>query len=352
MTFAESREGGRLFDIAARREYLWGPMTNPMPGRRDFGAEILAARARIESGIAHTPAEFSAPLSEMTGARVFIKWECEQFAGSFKLRGALNKLRSITPAERAAGVVSASTGNHGLAISHASKLEKVALKLFLPATASEVKRRKIEELGVAVESFGTDCGKTEVHAREEASRTGRVFVSPYNDWDIVFGAGTAGLEIAGDVPDVDDVIVPVGGGGLISGIAAALRAFRPAARTVGVEPEASAFMAASVAAGRLVEIAERETIADAVAGGIEPGSITFPLYRELVDRTLIVGEAAIASAMSLVFRTHGKMIEGAGALPLAGLLSFPTAFRGRRVVLVVSGKNISPDRFREVAGLG
>jgi threonine dehydratase len=327
-------------------------MANPMAGRHDFREEVLAARDRIESGIVHTPVEFSPPLSEMTGARVFIKWECEQFTGSFKLRGALNKLRSMTPAEKAAGVVSASTGNHGLAISHASKLEKVALKLFLPATASEVKRRKIEELGVAVESYGTDCGKTEVHAREEAARTGRVFVSPYNDWDIVFGAGTVGLEIAGDVPDVDDVILPVGGGGLIAGIAAALRAFRPAARTVGVEPEASAFMAASVAAGRLVDIAEKETIADAVAGGIEPGSITFPLYRELVDRTLIVAEAEIANAMALVFRTHGKIIEGAGALPLAGLLGSAAAFRGRRVVLVVSGKNISPDRFREVAGLG
>ena len=327
-------------------------MTNPMAGPGDFGKEILAARARIENGIVHTPVEFSPPLSERTGARVFIKWECEQFTGSFKLRGALNKLRSMTPAERAAGVVSASTGNHGLAISHASKLENVDLKLFLPVTASEAKRRKIEGLGVAVESFGTDCGKTEIHAREEAARTGRVFVSPYNDWDIVLGAGTTGLEITGDLPDVDDVIVPVGGGGLIAGIAAALRAFRPAARTVGVEPEASAFMAASVAAGRLVDIAERETIADAVAGGIEPGSITFPLYRKLVDRTLIVTEAEIAKAMALVFRIHGKVIEGAGALPLAGLLGSAAAFRDRRVVLVVSGKNISPDRFREVAGVG
>lgn len=327
-------------------------MTNPMPGRRDFGAEILAARDRIAGAVVHTPLEFSAPLSDLTGARVSIKWECEQFTGSFKLRGALNKLRAITPAAKAAGIVSASTGNHGLAISHASKLENVDLRLFLPATASEVKRRKIEALGVAVEYFGTDCGKTEVHARGEAARTGRVFVSPYNDWDIVFGAGTVGLEIAEDFPEVDDVLVPVGGGGLIAGIAASLRAFRPAARTVGVEPEASAFMAASVAAGRLVDIAEKETIADAVAGGIEPGSITFPLYRELVDRTLIVGEAEIAGAMALLYRTHGRMVEGAGALPLAGLLGSAAAFRGRRVVLVVSGKNISADRFREVAGIG
>jgi threonine dehydratase len=323
-------------------------MATSFPDDHGFGAKIRAAHGRIKGDIIRTPVEFSAPLSEMTGARVFVKWECDQTTGSFKLRGALNKLRSLTADERSRGVVSASTGNHGLAISHASKLEGLDLKLFLPTTASEVKRRKIEDLGVAVESFGSDCGKTEIHARDMAARTGRVFVSPYNDWDIIFGAGTIGLEIAEDVPGVDDVIVPVGGGGLIVGIAACLKAVKPAARSVGVEPETSAFMSASVAAGHLVDIEERETIADAVAGGIEPGSITFPLYRDLVVRTLLVREETIAGSMALVFERHGRMIEGAGALPVAGLLGFPEAFHGRNVVLVVSGKNIAPDRFRDI----
>jgi len=325
-------------------------MTTSEPGDRDFGAEIRAAYGRIKADIIRTPVEFSPVLSGVTGARVLLKWECDQTTGSFKLRGALNKLRALTAGERARGVVSASTGNHGLAISHATRLETVGLRLFLPATVAEVKKRKIEALGVRPELHGSSCGQTEGYAREEAGRTGRVFVSPYNDWDIIFGAGTVGLEIAEDVPDVDDVIVPVGGGGLITGIAAYLKAVRPAARMAGVEPETSAFMAASVAAGRLVEIEERETIADAVAGGIEPGSITFPLYRRFVGRTLVVAEAAIVDSMALVFRHHGRMIEGAGALPAAGLLSFPSPYRGRTVVLVVSGKNIDPDRFRNVTG--
>jgi len=317
----------------------------------DFEAGILAAQKRIGADIVHTPVEFSSVLSERAGARVFIKWECDQTTGSFKLRGALNKVRSLTPEERAAGLVSASTGNHGLAVGHAAKLEGTALKLFLPTTASEVKRKKIEALGVAVEYFGSDCGQTEIHARAEARRTRRVFVSPYNDREIICGAGTLGLEIIQDLPAVDDVLVPVGGGGLIAGIALSLRAVKPAARTIGIEPETSAFMAASVAAGRLVEIEEKETIADAVAGGIEPGSITFPLYCDLVERTLLVRETEIAASMRLIFRRHGRMVEGAGALPAAGLLSSPEAFRDRTVLVVVSGLNIAPDRFRAVAGL-
>ena len=313
-----------------------------------FAAEVRAAHARIQDGIRRTRLELSPGLSEITGARVFVKWECEQTTGSFKLRGALNKLRALTPDERAAGVVSASTGNHGLAIGHASRLEGVDLKLFLPITAAEIKRKKIEGLGIRVELQGTDCGKTEVFARGYAGRSGKTFVSPYNDWDIVRGAATTGLEIAEDAPALDDVIVPCGGGGLVGGIAAFLKATRPAVRVTAVEPETSAFMAASVASGRIVEVKEEETIADAVAGGIEPGSLTFPLCREYVDRFLIVSEKLIVRAMALLDRLHGIPVEGAGALPLAALLLSPGSFRGRTVVTVVSGKNIDPVRFRAV----
>jgi len=326
-------------------------MANAEHSHADLAAGVRAAHGRIKNDIVRTPVEFSEALSEATGARVFVKWECDQITGSFKLRGALNKLRSLTPEDRARGVVSASTGNHGLAISHASRLEGVDLKLFLPTTASPVKKKKIAALGVRPELFGSSCEQTEARARDEAVRTGRVFVSPYNDADIIRGAGTVGLEIAEDVPEAAEVLVPVGGGGLIVGIAACLKEALPAARAVGVEPETSAFMTASIAAGQIVSIKERPTIADAVAGGIEPGAMTFPLYRDLVDRTLVVPESLIASAMALLFERHHKMVEGAGALPLAGLLARPGEFRGRNVVLVVSGRNVAPDRFRAATGL-
>ena len=318
-------------------------------GAVDFPTRVREAYERIRADVRRTPVEFSAGLSRETGAVVHLKWECDQTTGSFKLRGALNKLRSLPDEERRRGVVSASTGNHGLAIGHAASQEGVGLKLFLPETVAEVKRKRLEAMGVDIEVRGASCDRAEALARESAERTGRVFVSPYNDWDIVFGAGTVGLEIDGDLPRFDDVLVPVGGGGLVAGIAGYLKAVRPSARVVGVEPETSAFMAASIAAGRLVEIEERETIADAVAGGIEPGSITFPLCRDLLDAIEVVPERLISRGLGLVRALHGRVVEGAGALPLAALLKEPEKWAGRTVVAVVSGGNISPERFRAVA---
>jgi len=317
----------------------------------DFLAKVPEAYRRIEADIRRTPLERSGPLSREFGADVHVKWECDQITGSFKLRGALNKLRSLAPEERAGGVVSASTGNHGLAISHAAKLEGIGLKLFLPETVAAVKKTRIEALGVDVEVAGESCDRAEAIAREFAARHGRVFVSPYNDRDIVFGAGTTGLELAAGLSRFDDVLVPVGGGGLIAGIAGYLKAVRPGVRIVGVEPETSAFMAASLAAGRLVGIDERESVADAVAGGIEPGSITFPLCRDLVDAIEVVPEALIVRALALIRERHGRMIEGAGALPVAALLHAPEQWAGRTVVVVASGGNISPERFRAATGL-
>jgi threonine dehydratase len=318
--------------------------------KADFEARVREAYERIKADIVRTPLEHSEPWSREIGADVFVKWECDQTTGSFKLRGALNKLRSLRPEERVRGVVSASTGNHGLAISHASRLEGVSLKLFLPETVAAVKKARIVAMGIDVEVRGASCDKAEMLAREFAARNGRVFVSPYNDWDIVFGAGTVGLELAGVLAQFDDVLVPVGGGGLIAGIAGFLEAVRPSARVVGVEPETSAFMAASLAAGRLVDIDERETIADAVAGGIEPGAITFDLCRDLVDAIEVVPESLIARGLSRVEAAHGRMVEGAGALPFAALLRDPGRYAGRTVVAVVSGGNIAPERFRAVVG--
>jgi threonine dehydratase len=311
----------------------------------EFPKDVLAAYARIRKDIRRTPLEPAAELGRAAGARVLVKWECDQITGSFKLRGALNKLRALSSEERALGVVSASTGNHGLAIGHAARLEGVGLTLFLPRTAAAVKRAKIEALGVDIRTFGDDCGETEVHARQYAEGAGKVFVSPYNDPSIIAGQGTIGIEVLEDAPGVDDVLVAIGGGGLIVGIAGYLKAVKPGTRIIGVEPETSAFMKASLEAGRLVSIVEEPTVADAVAGGMEPGAITFPLCRDLVDDILTVPEVAIISAMEMVHRTYGRRIEGAAALPIAGLLVRPEFFRGRTVVCVASGGNIDPGRF-------
>lgn len=314
----------------------------------DFRAGVSRALDRIKPDINRTALEFSPTLSVLTGAEVYLKWENDQRTGSFKFRGALNKVRTLSLGERKKGIVSASTGNHGLGISLASRLEGVKLTLVLPVNISPEKRRRLEESSAEIIEHGESCDKAELRARRMARDSGRVFVSPYNDEQIIYGQGTIGLEIFEDCPDAEAVLVGVGGGGLSAGIAGYLKSRSSKIKIFGVEPENSAFMAASIRAGRIVEIEEGATIADAVAGGIEPGAITFPLCQELLESIITVEERLLKIAMRLVYDHHQKKVEGAGALPLAGLLTQGRLFKAKKVVLVVSGGNISPQMFAQV----
>jgi threonine dehydratase len=309
--------------------------------RFDFRDEVTRAHERIRFDIKRTTLEHSPALSQLTGAKVYLKWENEQLTGSFKLRGALNKLRTLSPEEKRRGVLSASTGNHGLGLSLAARMEEVRLKLVLPSTVSASKRNRLREFGADIIDYGESCEKAELHARHIAAESRKIYVSPYNDKDIIFGQGTIGLEIWEDFPGVEDVLIPVGGGGLAAGIAGYLKTSSVKIRTFGVEPSHSAFMAASIEAGKIVEVNEKETIADAVTGGIEPGSITFPLCRELLDGIILVDEELIKKALILLEEIHNKTVEGAGALSLAALMKESDRFSGRQVVLVVSGGNAS-----------
>jgi len=314
---------------------------------RNLTGKSVAAYGRIKSEIRKTLLEFSPALSGLTGAKVYVKWESEQRTGSFKFRGALNKVRSLSLDEKKRGVVSASTGNHGLGISLAAEMEGVKLTLVLPQNAAAAKRERLENRRAEIIIHGESCEKAEVWARRLAGETGRTFISPYNDEEIIAGQGTIGLEILEDLPAVEAALVPVGGGGLIAGIAGVLKDAGRILEVFGVEPSHSAVMAASVAAGHIVEITEEETIADAVAGGLEPGCITFSLCRELLDGIIIVEESLIKKAMSLLREHHQKMVEGAGALPLAGLIKDRVRLAGKKVVLVASGGNIAPGVFEE-----
>ncbi len=313
----------------------------------DLQARIEAAHGRIRSAIHRTPLEFSPALSRLTAAEAYIKWESEQRTGSFKFRGALNKVRSLTPGEKKRGIVSASTGNHGLGISLAAEMEGVGLTLVLPQNVAPAKRKRLEEGGVEIIIHGASCEKAEIWGRELAVRTGRSYISPYNDEEIIAGQGTIGREILEDLPGVEASLVPVGGGGLIAGIAGWLKGSGRAVEVYGVEPSNSAVVAASLAAGAIVEITEDETIADAVAGGLEPGTITFPLCRELLDGIILVEEPLIKRAMRLLWEYHQRMVEGAGALALAGLIKDSSRLAGKKVAIVASGGNIAPEVFEK-----
>ncbi len=313
----------------------------------DWRERIDRAYDRIRLEVHRTGLVHSARLSRLTGAQVYLKLENEQKTGSFKFRGALNKVRSLSAEEKKRGIVSASTGNHGLGVSLAARLEGVALTLVLPKTVVPEKKKRLGQYGGEILEFGESCEKAEIWARQLAETTGREFVSPYNDGEVIAGQGTIGLEILADLPDAAAAFVPVGGGGLVSGIAAYLKSRDSGTKVFGVEPVNSAFMAASLKAGKIVEIDEKETIAEALAGGIEPGAITFSLCRKWLDGFITVKETAIKRAMSILFEESRVMVEGAGALALAGLLEDPSGFQKGPVVLVLSGGNISPQSFAE-----
>ncbi|MGE5686666.1 MAG: threonine/serine dehydratase [Gemmatimonadota bacterium] len=307
----------------------------------DAAREVGLAADRIGPYIRETPLEPSPFLSRETGADVHLKLECVQVTGSFKARGALNKLLSLGAAGRARGVVAASTGNHGLAVAHALALLGIAGEIFLPASVSPAKLEGLRAQGARVRLVDEDPGVVETVARQDADRTGRIYVSPYNDPQVIGGQGTVGVELLRQLEELDAVLVPVGGGGLVGGIGAWLKERAPSVRIVGCQPAACPILAASVKAGRLLELPSAPSLSDATVGLIEAGAITFPLCRTCVDDWLVVDEPAIRAALRLVLERQSVLIEGAAALPVAALLAARDRWRGARVALVLSGSHIA-----------
>jgi len=305
-------------------------------------ATIDAAAARITPYLRVTPLECSPFLSRPGGPEAFLKLENYQLTQSFKARGAFNALLSLDASERARGVVTSSTGNHANAMAHALALLGIAGEIWVPATISAAKRAQLEARGARLRLLEGDPGRVEVAAREEAQRSDRVYVSPYNDAAVIAGQGTIAREILTALPECDEILVPVGGGGLISGIAAWVRARAPRVRVTGVLPANSPVISESVRAGRLLEIPWTESLSDATVGWAEPGTITFPMCRDWVDDWLLVSEAEIRAAIRLLVGMHSMLVEGAGALATAALCANPGRFAGRRVALVVSGARIPP----------
>jgi threonine dehydratase len=307
----------------------------------DAAREVGLAADRIGPYIRETPLEPSPFLSRETGADVHLKLECVQVTGSFKARGALNKLLSLGAAERARGVVAASTGNHGLAVAHALALLGIAGEIFLPASVSPAKLEGLRARGARVRLVDEDPGVVETVARQDADRTGRIYVSPYNDPRVIGGQGTVGVELLRQLEELDAVLVPVGGGGLVGGIGAWLKERAPSVRIVGCQPAACPILVESMKAGRLLELPSAPSLSDATVGLIEAGAITFPLCRACVDDWLVVDEPAIRAALRLVLERQSVLIEGAAALPVAALLAARDRWRGTRVALVLSGSHIA-----------
>ncbi len=309
---------------------------------------VSEARNRIKNHIRLTECRRSSALSEVSGADVWLKLENTQLSGSFKLRGVMNKLLSLSADDRSRQLVAASTGNHGAAFAHGVTQLGLEGLLFLPKNAATKKLEAIKASGIPYELVGDDCVETENHAHEFAVQNGHTWVSPYNDPAIVAGQGTIGAEIIEQIDDLDAVLIPVGGGGLAGGIAAFLKAVNPSIEIIGCEPEASAVMAESVATGEIVEMESLPTLSDATAGGIEGGSITFDLCRVHVDRWERVDEDEIANAIRFLVENEEMVVEGGAALPVAVMLQQPEFLQGKTVALVITGSKIDDAVLAEI----
>ena len=314
----------------------------------DIVHEAEKAERRIREFIRETPLEFSPYLSRTGKGNAYLKLENTQISGSFKLRGALNKLLSLSEEEKKNGIITASSGNHGMAVAYGLKTFNIRGRVFLPANASPTKIKALQDYGAQIELFGDDCVKAEIRAREEAEREGVTYISPYNDPQIIGGQATVALEIVKQLKDINSVLVPVGGGGLIAGIAGYLKGLNKNVNIFGCQPENSAVMFESLKAGQIIEMESRPTISEGSAGGIEKGTVTFDFCRDYVDDFFLVSEEEIKEAIRIVFEKHFMIIEGAAALSVASFLKGKERFKDKNIVLILSGAKLSTDALKSV----
>lgn len=310
--------------------------------------EIIRAHERIKDDVFYTPLLYSHWLSGACGGDIYLKMESEQITGSFKARGSLNKLKWIQEQKIDALPVTASTGNHGLGFARACDLLGIKGKVFLPKNAVPSKIEALKNYDVEIELRGDDPFTTETYVRQTAKENGWIYVSPYNDLQVVAGQGTIGLEILEQLPDPDNILATVGGGGLISGIGTYIREQSPGTKIIGCQPENSPEMSVSVRAGEYREIASKETLSDGSAGGFEADSITFDLCKKRVDDFILTTEEEIARAIRSVIKHHHKIIEGSAGVAIASLLKRRSQFKNQTSVIVVCGANISLRKLRNI----
>lgn len=300
-------------------------------------ADVQAAAARLAGAIRHTACEKSVTLSAITGCEVYIKFENQQFTAAYKERGALNKLLTLTGDERKRGVVAMSAGNHAQGVAYHAQRLSIPATIVMPFGTPQIKVKHTAVLGAKVEVFGEKLEDATARALEIAAAENRVFLHPFDDPIVIAGQGTVALEMLEDVPDLDMLCIPIGGGGLISGMAVAAKALKPGLEVIGVQTE---FYPSMHAAMRGEETpCGGDTLAEGIAVKF-PGRVTTGIVRQLVDDILLVPEQTLETAVSMLINIEKTVAEGAGAAGLAALLAFPERFHGRKVGLVITGGNI------------
>jgi len=310
--------------------------------------DVKDARETIGNLAKRTSLQHSQFLSDFCGGDVYLKLENQQTTNSFKIRGALNKMLHLSAEEMQKGVITASSGNHAQAVAICAERLNVSAKIIVPRHTPKVKIDKIKKHDVELILYGDIYDEAERKAKELAKKNGLTYISSYNDKLIIAGHGTIGLEILEDLPGVDTMIVPVGGGGLISGISLAVKNIKPSLRVIAVQSEASPVMYESLKAGKIVDVKMRESIAEGLFGGIEKGSITFGLVQEYVDDIMLVKEETIRKAIYLLWEKEKQVTEGSGAVAIAPILENKNFFAGKTIAAIISGGNIEDKLFRNI----
>jgi threonine dehydratase len=309
--------------------------------------DIQNARKAIVPFVKCTPLVRSQFLSKLCDGNVLLKLENLQITNAFKIRGALNRLLHLSMEERG-GIITASAGNHGQAVAYAAQKLNFYARIVVPKTTPKIKIDGIKKYGADLVLFGDTYDEAEQKAKELARKDGCAYISPYDDELIIAGHGTIGLEIIEAFPNVDAVIVPVGGGGLISGISIAIKSIKPSVQVIGVQSEASPVMYESLKVGRIVEARKAETIAEGLSGGIEKGSITFKIAQEYVDEVLLVREETVKRAIFLLWKYEKQVTEGSGAAAIAPIIENRSKFAGKTVAAVITGGNIDAKLFQSI----
>lgn len=311
--------------------------------------EILKASNRIQHYILKTPLLYSAQLSKLCEGKVYLKLESEQYTGSFKARGAMNKVLWLNEKGNEKGVITASTGNHGMGVARALSILEMKGKVVVPNNVVPAKYEALKSFGSEIQKYGDDCFVSETYAGDIAKNEGLTYISPYNDPQIIGGQGTVGVEIVEQHPaKIDNLFVTVGGGGLISGIGTYMKFISPETKIFGCQPENSPEMTLSVRTDSYVTVPSKDTLSDGSAGAFEEDSITFPICKAIIDEFFLVAEKEIAASINLILTMERKLIEGAAGVAVASFLQNVERFRGQTSVIVICGGNISKDKLKKI----
>ena len=299
----------------------------------------------IKNYIEKTPLKHSERLSKETNSNIFLKLENLQKTGSFKARGALNKILNINSTEK---VVAASSGNHGAAVSYALSKKNMIGTIYVPKNVKKSKVKNIESFGSKVIKFGDDCLDAENEAIRLCKENNLTFVSPYNDYDIISGQGTIGVEILEQNSNIDTVFITVGGGGLISGISSYIKSINPDIKVIGCSPINSSIMINSIKEGKIVNTESKDTLSDGSAGGVEEGSITFNMCKELIDDFCLISEEEIALQIKNALNIDKMRIEGSAAVAIASAIKMKSHIENKNVAIIICGGNIGSDTLNKI----